>query len=520
MDKYLNEDAITAEIMSYVKNRIYNYAVLIDGDWGTGKTYFIQKSIIPTLEGSGYMPIYISLYGVNSTDTVSQKIALSILTNKLPSDKRTVAKQCLPAIGSFVLPIGQTLLNATGISILEPLFKSPVEDIPWDTIFKKFNDSRKRIFIFDDLERCSLPINEILGYINSLVEHESEKVLIVANQQAIGKMSLRNDLEAKYQVVLNPQLHLTEKVRDPSQPYYTLQNNLVDQHMRRMALCAASMLLLGCLAGCSTTPQNSQEQGNPVIKEEISQPLGGSEALGNSEDSSALSAADKEKMFAPYEQYGMTYDAVKDELTYNGNLVRWFEDYYPISNNETAGIDFLNENGTVDVYAVRDLESFSKAADGSVDPAGKLIGLKEFTQQEFDARDIEALKNSTSVAMAGTPLEDSETAKLVAEYETFGVTYDAEKDQWYFNGEEVRYFRDVLTSNGESLTSGKFRGEMRTLGSGVGTIDIYTVRDYGHLNSEHHGTLTGIEKYSQEEFDEHTQAGMSGNQPIGNASHN
>ena len=77
-----------------------------------------------------------------------------------------------------------------------------------------------------------------------------------------------------------------------------------------------------------------------------------------------------------------------------------------------------------------------------------------------------------------------------------------------------------LTSNGESLTSGKFRGEMRTLGSGVGTIDIYTVRDYGHLNSEHHGTLTGIEKYSQEEFDEHTQAGMSGNQPIGNASHN
>lgn len=39
MDKYLNEDAITAEIMSYVKNRIYNYAVLIDGDWGTGKTY-------------------------------------------------------------------------------------------------------------------------------------------------------------------------------------------------------------------------------------------------------------------------------------------------------------------------------------------------------------------------------------------------------------------------------------------------------------------------------------------------
>lgn len=67
--------------------------------------------------------------------------------------------------------------------------------------------------------------------------------------------------------------------------------------MRRMALCAASMLLLGCLAGCSTTPQNSQEQGNPVIKEEISQPLGSSEALGNSEDmkEDILLFADKQR---------------------------------------------------------------------------------------------------------------------------------------------------------------------------------------------------------------------------------
>ena len=81
MDKYLNEDAITAEIMSYVKNRIYNYAVLIDGDWGTGKTYFIQKSIIPTLEGSGYMPIYISSSGNSwysySMRAISRRLCVS-----------------------------------------------------------------------------------------------------------------------------------------------------------------------------------------------------------------------------------------------------------------------------------------------------------------------------------------------------------------------------------------------------------------------------------------------------------
>lgn len=98
MDKHLNEEALSAEIMSYVKNRIYNYAVLIDGDWGTGKTYFIQKSLIPKLEQSGYMPIYISLYGINSTDSVSQKIALSILINKLPDHKKALAQKCIPIV--------------------------------------------------------------------------------------------------------------------------------------------------------------------------------------------------------------------------------------------------------------------------------------------------------------------------------------------------------------------------------------------------------------------------------------
>ena len=64
----------------------------------------------------------------------------------------------------------------------------------------------------------------------------------------------------------------------------------------------------------------------------------------------------------------------------------------------------------------------------------------------------------------------------------------------------------MLTSNGEGLTSGKFKGAIRTLGSADGTIDIYTIRDFVHLDTSGNGTLTGIEKFSQAEFDEHTQS--------------
>lgn len=55
------------------------------------------------------------------------------------------------------------------------------------------------LICFDDLERCGLPINEILGYINSLVEHNMCKVIILANEEEIGTVTLHQRLEEKYQ---------------------------------------------------------------------------------------------------------------------------------------------------------------------------------------------------------------------------------------------------------------------------------------------------------------------------------
>ena len=289
--------------------------------------------------------------------------------------------------------------------------------------------------------------------------------------------------------------------------------------MKRIALCTAAMLLIVSLAGCGATPQNIKGQ-NERAGEETSLSADVVKASGSSSNDQSSSFTRKEKMYAPYEEFGMHYDAEKDELTYNGKLVRWFEDFYSINGKEMAGLNFLNENGTVDVYAVRDLENTSKSADGSTNPSGALIGLKEFSQQEFDARDIEAYKNAQSVTSEGKLRSAEETAKLVEEYKAFGLTYDANSDQLFFNGEKVRYFQDVLTSNGEDLTSGKFKGEMRTLESGTGTVDIYSIRDYSRLDQEKHGTLTGIEKFSQKEFDEHTKIGLPGAQAVGSESYN
>lgn len=266
-----------------------------------------------------------------------------------------------------------------------------------------------------------------------------------------------------------------------------------------------------------------------------------------------------------YEQFGLTDEGEKEGLYYNGKKVRWFEDYYPIDEDgNQAGWDYINEEGVVDVYAVRDFSELKQNPDGSFDPSGKLIGLKEFSEEEFAARDINAIltnkevthviiayddsiainsdsddymstSEDSTVVQTGSDIENAvavtnedaiavgksdlaieatynypmseeellnqreETLKFAEEYKPFGVTYDQTADEWYFNGEKVRYFRDIFFSNGESLSGGKFSGTMRSL-CGNGTVDIYTVRDYSQLDENGKGKLLDIKAFENGEF--------------------
>lgn len=232
----------------------------------------------------------------------------------------------------------------------------------------------------------------------------------------------------------------------------------------------------------------------------------------------------KVETFAVYEQYGLTYNKGIDQLFYNGELVRYFEDWYPIGDGGSAGRDFLNENGTIDVHGVRDLSQLTHNSDGSFDPSGKLIGVEPYSQEEFDAREIEELKNppmqETLVYESSTAdnfsaaqelsqgsqesttqiyyssedmMTPDELAKEYSVYEPFGLTYDKGKDCFYYNGKLVQQFVDVLASNGEAFSSGKFKGAMRQVGSPDGEIEIKAVRDYMKPDANGYGTLTGIE---------------------------
>lgn len=284
---------------------------------------------------------------------------------------------------------------------------------------------------------------------------------------------------------------------------------------KRMAFTLSGLLLTGCLAGFGAMAVSPKA----AMQEENSASSATSEAASAmlyeacAEESAIDSAEDMERdreafqeQIRLYQPFGMTYDAGNDELRYQGKLVRWFEDYYPIDEECECGTDFFNENGIVDVRAVRDLSQTVQNPDGSFDPSGKVIGLQQLSDQEFAARDIDAVKNPpVQEAVAGDPASAEEMQEIAAEYAAFGVTYDARADQWYFRGEKVRYFLDVLISNGKSLDSGDFHGSIRNNWKDGGSVDIYTVRDFQKRNADGNGTLTDIKKCSQKEFDARTK---------------
>lgn len=208
---YLSDEKIINQLIEYITDKRYKQAILIDGDWGSGKTFFIQEKLVNSLNehidsGTKYSRsvFYISLYGMESFSQIIDEIYTASLESyfdeKLGNGKGEKVGRGIN-FASKVITAGLKYFNID------------TEDLPKISEIKQLKNA---IVIFDDLERCTIDTNQLLGFINNLVEHNDIKVIIVANQAEIGKTKLHNDLPQKYSVVLNPQLKLLDDIEGVS----------------------------------------------------------------------------------------------------------------------------------------------------------------------------------------------------------------------------------------------------------------------------------------------------------------
>lgn len=149
-----------------------NYAVLLDGKWGSGKTFFINR-IRENYENENRKIVYISLFGITSIDQIDDQIYsqfFSIGKKYLRYGAKVISGFIKQKVGA---ELADALPLVDGLGEIDPTKLQPKID--------------NAIFIFDDFERSGVTNREAIGYINNFVEHGNNKVLVVANTEEIDK---------------------------------------------------------------------------------------------------------------------------------------------------------------------------------------------------------------------------------------------------------------------------------------------------------------------------------------------
>ena len=198
-------------IIDYLTDSRFNQAVLINGAWGTGKTFFVNEILSKKFEEMEYAIIHYSLYGVNSCEQIRKEIEYKILTKICERKYKIPSKllEYIPVGADIVTKIASEIITKkTGINILSPIknAKNILGKIEFDT--------SKIIIIFDDLERTSVEINNVLGLINSFVENKKMKVIIVANEDEIGSSRISSNLPEKFLIASNKKILISTEDQD------------------------------------------------------------------------------------------------------------------------------------------------------------------------------------------------------------------------------------------------------------------------------------------------------------------
>lgn len=171
------------EFLDYYLNKEQSpdYAVLITGCWGSGKTYFIRqylgdekKEIKDFLtDCTKYTVIYVSLFGAKTREEMDERVL-----EKLHPILNSAVFKAVPRAVSLVSKIVAEVNT-------NPVIAIAGEEVSLfaDTYFNKKGKSlKKAVVVFDDVERADMLLPELLGYLNEYVEHLHVPCILLADK--------------------------------------------------------------------------------------------------------------------------------------------------------------------------------------------------------------------------------------------------------------------------------------------------------------------------------------------------
>lgn len=174
-----------AEFLNYYLhlNVVPEYAVLLRGNWGTGKTWFAKQEL-EKFKAKGGNYLYVSLYGVSSFNGIEEEFFRQLHPVLASKQMKFIGRLFKGAIKATIkIDLDSDGKGDDNISIRAPELNLP----------DYLKDTSKLALVFDDLERCSIDICSLLGYINQFVEHSGQKVILIANEEEIIARDNKNE---------------------------------------------------------------------------------------------------------------------------------------------------------------------------------------------------------------------------------------------------------------------------------------------------------------------------------------
>ena len=183
-------DDLVESILDYVRADYTDYAIMINGEWGSGKTYFWNHKIRNKIDsmqvnGKKLTTIYMSLYGISNLEEISKKIFIE--TTQL-MDKN---------LRKFMNSSGRTTIPEYAKTGLDMANLFGVTQNGDRVNYADFFSTDDKVLCFDDLERANVDVIDILGYINNFVEHDHIKTIIICNEKELSTKLKSSNLEMK-----------------------------------------------------------------------------------------------------------------------------------------------------------------------------------------------------------------------------------------------------------------------------------------------------------------------------------
>lgn len=209
---------ITEAIKSYIQcDSIGLQALVLHGEWGSGKTYYCENDLKTALKDIGVKTCRVSLFGVSDYDEIR---------NRVLATRLHIYENAKDRVGTAMNVFKKSAIEAGTSALSNKLADLGIQVSVNSDLILSLIDMTKVLVILDDCERSSFAHDDrsFLGFVNNMVENHCWHVMLVRNQPlsfeddcsvekaVIRQIEYEPDLQVLYRVMVKDKLRIPEQI--------------------------------------------------------------------------------------------------------------------------------------------------------------------------------------------------------------------------------------------------------------------------------------------------------------------